>query len=100
MNPTSLPELFKPSRDLRNLQKSKFLGVKIFRKFTKNPFKVLYITFKRPLKAFKGPYKVVVVVAVVVVAVVLALKSPEFVFSDVAMVWGSEDSDVSPFKGL
>ena len=31
MNPTSFPELFKPSRDLRNLQKSKFWGVKIFR---------------------------------------------------------------------
>ena len=45
MNPTSFPELFKPSRDLRNLQKSKFLGVNIFRKIRKNPFKVLYITF-------------------------------------------------------
>ena len=45
MNPTSFPELFEPSRDLRNLQKSKFLGVNIFRKIGKNPFKVLYITF-------------------------------------------------------
>ena len=35
MNPTSLPELFKPSRDLTNLQKSKFLGLKIFRKIRK-----------------------------------------------------------------
>ena len=32
MNPTSLPELFKPSRDLRNLEKAKFLRVKIPRK--------------------------------------------------------------------
>ena len=29
LNPTSFPELFKPSRDVRNLQKSKLLGVKI-----------------------------------------------------------------------
>ena len=35
MNPTSFPELFKPSRDLLNLQKSKFLGVKNLRKIRK-----------------------------------------------------------------
>ena len=32
MVPTSLPELFKPSRTMGNLQKSKFLGFKILRK--------------------------------------------------------------------
>ena len=32
MNPTSLPELSKPSRTLGNLQKSKFLKTKVFRK--------------------------------------------------------------------
>ena len=35
MNPTSFPELFKPSRDLRNLEKSKILGVKMFRNIRK-----------------------------------------------------------------
>ena len=32
MNPTSLPELSKPSRTLGNLQKIKFLRTKVFRK--------------------------------------------------------------------
>ena len=35
INPTSLPELFKPSRDLLELRKSKFWGGKIFRKNSK-----------------------------------------------------------------
>ena len=35
MNPTILPELFKPSRDLRNLEKSELLGVQIFRNIRK-----------------------------------------------------------------
>ena len=38
MNPTSFPELFKTSRDLRNLQKSKFLGSKMSEKLEKHIF--------------------------------------------------------------
>ena len=36
MNPTSLPELSKPSRDLLELRKTKILETKIFRETEKN----------------------------------------------------------------
>ena len=42
MNPTSLPELSKPSRDLLELRKAKILETKIFRETG-------YLLLRRPL---------------------------------------------------
>ena len=47
MNPTCFPELFEPSRDLRNLQKSKCLGVNIFRTIRTNPFDGFFMEYPR-----------------------------------------------------
>ena len=38
MNPTGLPELFKPSRDFKNLRKTEILETKVFRKNRKKYF--------------------------------------------------------------
>ena len=51
MNPTSLPELSKPSRASENLRKTKILETNIFRE---TGYLLLRSPLKRPLKGLRG----------------------------------------------